>query len=390
MAYGFNDDRSRAPMYTMEEVDDLLAGTDFSEAIEKLRKQEKAALEIGGDGTLTFYARMLVSQPETLFFLNNNHRRVFHDKKSNTFVFDVVMVNTGDDIALNAPLFYIPELKSRYDRCMLSADVVVYVYDDDPTQISDRTITKMIYPALFLVKGSGGAEAGLDYFCIGSALPQNSIIKISGSAPSSQVQGWINSPFYDADLAQAVCDMALHGPGVAGSGIEDWEGELVYGKDESWDNNTWNNKRIDPTSGRTDCSGLVYMAYQLCGPYPQNSVQPSYVTDGILVSYAAAGEKLDLSAARPGDIICYQNTDRSVDRWESWTHCALYVGNNHVVEMAQRYPVEEHALHGGIDMDGTGPYLIQTPADEYRGYGLQHYDNGNAIPKRNRAVVRFL
>ena len=197
---------------------------------------------------------------------------------------------------------------------------------------------------------------------LGMSIPDNCLVIVNGYAPVAVTSDAIMCRgMYPEALAQDICNTYLHGttndPWYAGS--------FDYSND--------NTQRLDESYRATDCSGMVYIAYKLNGFKPSRGAGARpYWNDGCLIAYADAGEELDLSLARAGDVICYQDKTNL----NSIPHCTLYLGDDTVADMSSEYPARENAA-GCID--GKGPYHItSTPARTYRNYSF------------NRYVVRFL
>lgn len=372
--------------YIEEKVDEWFEEhePELTDIITNLQINFNHSSMYGGDATLIFD----IFDIDENLTLDSYHTKISRDKATNMLHFDIVIRNaTQNYIHLaTSPLFKLKNFfMRRYNTLDIYMPAMIYRFTSDSNMSLPSTrVLESAYPAnIKLVRDGNDAGVYVNY-----NMGYNRELVINGEAPIASLFSWLCSSFFNNELCASVCSYFLHGPGGSS---DSWEGELIYGAAEGMSTVEWNNARIDPTSGRSDCSGITYMAYKNFGFHPQNTVQQSYLTDGIFVAYAPAGEKLDLSNARPGDIICYQRADDEenypVESYISWTHCSIYAGNNVTYEMAKYYPeIETRAGH----IDGYGPYMIETPADEYRMNAEVNSITNHSSSGFNRCVVRFM
>lgn len=361
---------SLLPENDFDDVNTVKAAIDIvNDKINYINQQSAARLRYGGDGTLIFEPTN-VHEGLTLV---STHQTLSRDKKNNLLRFDVILRNTGDSFITDGEyLLEIPYfIPTAYSSLQLQITANIYKFDasEPVTDVSNRILTG-ITPARASIRKNDNRS----YITLNFGLPTNCELQLYGTTPDSTLLSWNNSSFYDSTLQNALCDYFLNGDG----GLS-WEGDFDYSNS--------NDYRLDPANRKTDCSGMTYIAYSHFGFHPQNSIEESYLTDGIFVAYAPAGQKLDISNARPGDIICYQKTDENPDLRESWSHCSIYAGNNTTYEMALHYP-ERETLAGHLD--GKGPWHIATPADEYRMNDEVNSITGQTNYGRNRCIVRFM
>lgn len=354
-----------------ESVNDFMQGAqDDIDAIETKASNDDMALKIGGNGYLVHE----LSDVNADLTVGTYHNKVAHSKKDNLIFFDLVLRNaTENTIAAQADLFTIKNAFLRYDDAstiMTDCDITRYTDDYSVTDLSNREVLRPTFVPRLVIKKDGDDAV----IRIINQIRPNSEILIRGVDSTASFQSWWNAAYYESELANDLCDYFLNGDGDTS-----WEGQFEYSND--------NAVRTDPVNMKTDCSGMVYIAYKYFGFHPKGTVQPAYVTNGIFIAYAPAGEPLDLSNARPGDIICYQSTELDADDYDSWTHCTIYAGNNKTYEMALYYP-EAETLNGALD--GHGPYEIVTGADVYRMTTEVNSITGRTNKGRNRCVVRFL
>ena len=372
--------------YIEEKVDEWFEEhePELYNIVEGLQTNMNYSTMYGGDGTLFFD----IFDVDENLTIEQYHTKISRDKTSNLIRFDVVIQNNTENYIHTAstPLFKIKNFyMRRYNTLDISMPCMIYRFtsESDLTQPSTRVL-ESAYPAnVKLVRNGNDAEVRVNY-----NFGHNREVVIAGEAPVASLFSWICSSFYNNEVCNEVCAYFLHGPGGSS---DSWEGQIIYGRAEGMTDAQWNEARIDPTSGRSDCSGITFMAYQAFGFHPQNTVQQSYLTDGIFIAYAGVNEKLDLSNARPGDIICFQRADDTEsyppESYTSWTHCCIYAGNNVCYELSNHYPeAETRAGH----IDGYGPYIITTPADEYKMSGSVNPLTNFTFPGYNRCVVRFL
>lgn len=275
---------------------------------------------------------------------------IMRNKHDSSICLSVSFTNsTGSGIAAGDPLLSFENFPADFTAVTLrGARAILYKSDNS---VSTTSVT--------LKYDSGLGKLVL---VIGLTIPDGCVCIVSGYAPVSITSDAILCRgMYPAALAHNICNTYLHGTTSDPWGQEDFD----------YDNNDV--YRIDESYRKTDCSGMVYIAYKLNGFKPSRGVgSRPYWNDGCLIAYADAGQKLDLSLARAGDVICYQD---KADL-NHVPHCTLYMGDNTVGDMSSNYPATENAA-GCID--GKGPYHItSTPADTYRNYSF------------NRYVVRFL
>lgn len=350
--------------HTVKDSIDAITGD-----VNEITQQDAYALRYGGDGTLIF-------PPTTVdanLTMSTTHAYIARDKKSNMLHFDIMIRNaSANNVTSGTYLFELPYFVSpAYSTVTIRVMSLIFKFTNDyPVTNTSQRVLAGITPALCYIK----RDSNRAYVTCNFDLPANCEFYLFGSCPDSAMLNWINSSFYDSDLQDSLCDYYLNG-----DGLDSWEGEFSYSNN--------NSTRLDPDERATDCSGMTYIAYNHFGFHPQNSIEESYLTDGIFVAYAPKDEPLDVSNARPGDIICYQNASADPDKRNSWTHCALYAGNDKVYEMALTYP-EAETLRGHID--GYGPYEIYTPASEYRMSTQTNSITGQTNYGRNRCIVRFL
>lgn len=347
--------------WQQETAGDIDAIGDDIDAINNNRENDLQFIVCGGNGTLI--RNLEAVQEDTS--LGQYAQFLQTSKRDNTLNCSIRLRNTsGASIHASTPLIRIKHGKTRYSTVVLPFMTAINVYDPDVsvTDAANRILLKTITARTVWYSDPDSDDA---FLRTTYAMPDNSEIAIDGSGSIAGFQNWFNAPFYDAQLAADLCDYFLNGDGETS-----WKGEFRYGTGQEADS-----VRLNPVNRITDCSGMTYIAYNGMGFHPDYSVQPAYVSDGIFVAYAKAGEKLDVSNARPGDIICYQDPERDANTRQSWTHCSLYVGNDKTYEMADTYPQIERE-HGAIN--GYGPFDIYTPASEYR------------MANRNRCIVRFM
>lgn len=360
--------------YIEEKIDEWFAEhePDIVDELERLKTNVEFSTIYGGDGTLVFD----IFDVDSNLTLAVTHRQVSRDKKANLIRFDVILSNTSENtVTANSTLFKLKNFYLRkYNDLQISVEANEYKYtaDSDITNYSTRVLESITPTRISLVRDNDD----VDVVCNFNVAPNRELI-ITGEAPIATALSWICSSFYNTALANSLCYYFLNG-----DGDDSWEGTFEYSNNNAY--------RTDPQYLKTDCSGMVYIAYKNFGFHPQNSIQPSYLTDGIFVAYAAKDEKLDLSNALPGDIICFQrddDPDKPVTDQSSWTHCALYAGDNVCYEMSNHYPQPE-TVDGCVD--GYGPYRIITPADEYKMSDQINALTGYVFHGYNRCVVRFL
>ena len=344
-------------LYGHVKVQDSIAPSDVEKAVSKavsayFASQQFAHLH-GGAGTLVYN---LEAQNGVTLSSVANQNYIARNKATNEFVFNCKATNdTNSIIPAGTPLIRIKPFNCRYLTKVQIAIKPIVISADDERIVS--TTTCILQPN----------AAGYCDISIGYALPASGgRVEFIGTCSSASMQGKnVNNQFYDETLGTQICNYFLNGS-------TNWMGKLNYSQNDDG--------RLTPeTSGYSDCSGLIYAAYNHFGFHPQNSVQPSYVSNGIPLAYAAVGEPLDTSNAVPGDIICYQNASGDLGDWSSWTHACIYAGNDTVYEMALHYP------SGSGGTDNKGPFKILIPASTYRSVT---YDSKNV--GRNRMLVRLL
>ena len=303
------------------DVDALEARIDTAEAditaIETKLDNEDAAKLYGGEGTLV--RNLEAVQAGTSLATYNQFMQT--SKRTNSIDLSIGIRNTsGSSIAASTPLVLIKHGKTRYSTVVLPFRVVIDVYTADypVTDATNRVLDKTL-TARAVWYNDPDPDSDNAYLRMTYAFPDNSEALFVGSGSDAAFQNWFNSAFYDAELAEDLCDYFLEG-----DDLTPWTGTFSYSTSDA--------HRLKPEDRQTDCSGMTYIAYDHFGFHPVAAVQPAYLTDGIFIAYAAAGEKLDVSNARPGDIICYQNPANDTDLYSSWTHCCLYVGNDQVYE----------------------------------------------------------
>jgi len=102
----------------------------------------------------------------------------------------------------------------------------------------------------------------------------------------------------------------------------DWEGQFYY-------SNSTTARLFPEQTGFTDCSGLVWALYnQIAGIKLSPATATEYANECALVTTARAGEDLDTSLLKKGDLICWHNNydDQSQDP-DDFFHVVIYDGN---------------------------------------------------------------
>lgn len=94
-----------------------------------------------------------------------------------------------------------------------------------------------------------------------------------------------------------------------------------------------NEGRLVPeTSGYTDCSGSICVAYErACGLFP-GVIEDYQACMGQLVASYERGEAVDESLLRPADIFCFWNGANG-----SWGHSALYMGDGELWDQSDSW-----------------------------------------------------
>ena len=367
--------------YIEEKVDEWFEEhePELYNIVEGLQTNMNYSTMYGGDGTLMFD----IFDVNPKIQIMSTHNKISRDKSSNLIRFDIGIqnVSNGEYVQPYETLFKIKNFyMRRYQTLELSLNAQLYRFDADTflninneVDYANRELESVTPARVRLYRDGDDALVQINF---GILFARE--LMIIGDAPIASLFSWICSSFYNNELCNALCAYFLNGDGDTS-----WEGTFEY--------STSNDYRLDPDNRKTDCSGMTYIAYKHFGFHPQNSVQQSYLTDGIFIAYAGVNEKLDLSNARPGDIICFQRADDPenypVESYTSWTHCCIYAGNNVCYEMARWYPETE--TRAGC-VDGYGPYRITTPADEYRMTGGLNPLTNHSFSGYNRCVVRFL
>lgn len=385
MAYGFNEDRSRAPMYTKDEVDEAIA-----DAFENPIKDFQTALStVGGDGTLIFSPELEPGDSTNAFadFNATVEPYIWHDKNSNNLGMRLAFKNnTGSTISVSTPIFRIPRMQCRYKDAIAYVNIPVLIVTRNNGALSQVNICKV------RVSGNGDEGDNLDLatcwtdIYLSTSMPADSVAFFLGSAPSAVMQGWQNSTLSNSVICQEICEYYLKGPGEfnVGTGDDqetltgDWTGRLPYGSGGT----------LVETQGYSNADAQVFASYRNSQIRPQNAARADYVADGVCVSYAKKGEELDLSNAVPGDIIVFRNPLSNLDKYASWATCALYAGGNVLYHITSHYPADAETV-GGIEVvDSYGPYPFRG-ASTYRMSDSQS-TGGGIIVGCDRAVVRFI
>lgn len=354
-----------------ESVDEFMQGAqDGFDAIETKFDSDALALKYNGNA---YILHNLVDMNENLT-VNQYHNVIAHSKRDNMMHFDLVLRNaTENTIATNADLITIKNAFLRYSEAYtmhFMCQMTIYTDDYLVTDLTHRVVAVPPFtPRVTIVKSGDDAILRI----VNQILPNTEII-ISGVESTATFQSWFNSAFYDSAFATDVCGYCLNGDGETS-----WQGTFEYSDD--------NTVRLDPANLKTNAAGMVYIAYDHFGFHPKSSTPAAYVTNGMFIAYAPAGQPLDVSKARPGDMILYQLPSADEDSYQSWEHVSLYMGLDHVCEMAATYP-EAETLNGATD--GFGPYAISTPASTYRMSDETNSITGETLPGYNRCIVRFI
>lgn len=324
--------------WTGEEIDDAIGRARFLQTN-------------GGVGSLVMEMESLTGMTTWA-----NQRQMWRDKLTNTlYIYALLVNNTGSTVAANTPLLRVPAMDSDYTDIVLSFLCFV--------QVSGGNITG--YETAHIKYDSLN-----DYFYICSpiAIPDGSRIVIHGSSKMSQLaSGFFSRNLYPSALAADIIDAFFHGYGA-----NTWQmGDFTYSQDVA--------TRLDPTQRATDCTGIIWMAYNSQGIHPKGSVSQTIFSDGIVLSAAPSGEALDLSMGMPGDIIAYEHLEGGV---MTFSHCTLYLGNDTVGEMSVNYRDAE----GTTVTDGGNTYTITNRKGPYRiPLSAATYKNDY-----NRYLIRFL
>lgn len=356
------------------DIDALELRTDAIEddvdGIETTIINDALALKYNGNA---YILHNLIDVNENLS-VNQYHNVIAHSKRDNMMHFDLVLRNaTENTIATSADLITIKNAFLRYSETYtmhLMCEITRYTEDYSVDDLANRVVARPpFHPRVTIAKSGNDAVLRI----VNQILPNTEII-ISGVESIVTFQSWFNSAFYDSAFAESICDYCLNGDGETS-----WEGTFEFS-----DNNS---VRLDPTNLKTNASGIVYIAYDHFGFHPKSSTAAAYLTNGMFIAYAPAGQPLDVSKARPGDMIIYQLPSASADSYQSWQHVSLYIGNDKVCEMAETYP-EAETLNGATD--GFGPYEISTPASTYRMTDETNSITSETLPGYNRCIVRFI
>ena len=356
------------------DIDALELRTDAIEddvdGIESTISNDALTLKYNGNA---YILHNLIDVNENLT-VNQYHNVIAHSKRDNMMYFDLVLRNeTENTIASSADLITIKNAFLRYSESYtmhLLCQVTRYTDDYAVTDLSNRVVaTCPFYPRVIIAKSGNDA-----ILRIVNQIRPNTEIVISGIENTVTFQSWFNSSFYDSEFAASICDYFLNGDGETS-----WQGTFEFSND--------NSVRLDPANLKTNASGMLYIAYDHFGFHPKSSTVAAYVTNGMFVAYAPAGQPLDVSKARPGDMIIYQLPSADADNYQSWEHASLYIGNDKLCEMAATYP-EAETLNGATD--GYGPYEISTPASTYRMTNETNSITNETLPGYNRCIVRFI
>lgn len=301
----------------------------------------------GGSGTIVFdlIAKTGMTSISTSQYLSR-------DKLNNKLYCYIMSKNeTGESIVANTHLFEIPAIDLSYSSITLRGIMTAVINSDGTWEFGTGFIRKVT-----------DGDTTSYYLTVNIAIPDGAnLVMIGECSTSPTVSLLLNKGYYNQSLAEEICDNVLHG-------TEDYswwrQGAFQYSNSDS--------VRLNPTDKKTDCTGIIYMAFQLLGIHPRGSVPKAILPDGMLISHATAGNPLDISLAKAGDIICYKRSGET-----SVTHCSLYAGNDTIYEMAQTYPdagtpvINGDTYVGQPDQElyitnGYGPYIIPTPASIYR------------------------
>lgn len=349
--YGLGTETNYGHVKVTDQVDTSNAVKGGSIAVSPYIISEINGNLVGGNGTLIYNPTVLEGLTPSSYA---SKQYIARAKADNLLHINMRVTNeTGSAIPTGTNIISFEPIDSRYTTTLTTQYEAMIIS-------SDGTIRLNTIPRL-TVSGTTG------YINLGSQILANEIVELFGTFNIAQFQGGIsNNRFHNSSICNQICDYFLNG------GTHNWMGTLTYSND--------NDNRLTPeSSGETDCSGMYYSALNHFGFHPVGSVQPAFASNGIPIAYAKAGEVLDVSNALPGDCICFQNPEANdLGSYSSWTHCAMYAGNNTVYEMASTYPT------GAGGVDGKGPFKINLPASTYRG-GI----DDDATP-RNRLIVRFI
>ena len=324
-----------------ELITGMVPGTDTEDLAKKYRQLSKCL--DSGPGLI----RMIPTNISGITFVGDH---IYRFKESSSVMMSCKFTNnTLNDLAANTALLSFESFPADFTAATLRG-IRAIVYHADGTV--DTTV-----PVLHFDSGLQKLTLYMDV-----AIPAGDYAIIAGMAPTSETKDPILCRgMYNYILGQEICHTFLYG-----TTLDPWmPGDFEYNNNDLY--------RTDPQYRKTDCSGMVYIAYQAHGFKPsRGATAKPYWSDGIVLAYADKGDKLDTSNGLPGDIICYQ----SPSDLNSIPHCTLYAGGDTVYEMSSNYPAKENAA-GCID--SQGPYAITTtPASEYR---MNTY---------NRYLVRFL
>ena len=147
--------------------------------------------------------------------------------------------------------------------------------------------------------------------------------------------------------------------------IKGWQGQFTYSQDYP--------ERLDPvTSGKTDCSGLVYAAYLNAVKMPIASTGTPQMFGGADIASALPHAPLDTSELQPGDIIGFSDNNG-----QDYTHVVVYTGNGECWEMNEWSAGKNAGLRGpqSIDYSDKGDTI----------HDLAHYRMTNY-----RKAVRYI
>ena len=116
---------------------------------------------------------------------------------------------------------------------------------------------------------------------------------------------------------------------------------------------TDNAGRLTPeTSGYTDCSGSICVAYdRVCGITP-GVVEDQMACMGGLVASYSRGDDIDVSVLRPADIFCFWSESAGV-----WGHAALYMGNNELWDQSNAWSMGDWSKGPRIRTDNVATGL---------------------------------
>ena len=147
--------------------------------------------------------------------------------------------------------------------------------------------------------------------------------------------------------------------------IKGWQGQFSYSQDYP--------ERLDPaSSGKTDCSGLVYAAYLNAINMHLASVGTPQMFGGADIASALPNAPLDTSELQPGDIIGF-----STNNGQNYVHVVVYTGNGECWEM--------NTWSAGKNAGLKGPQSI-----DYSDHGDTIHDLAHYRIDQYRKAVRYI